>query len=52
MGAYSASKLANLLFTSELARRLQGTDVTANALHPGIVSTGFMLNKHRLISPI
>ena len=39
--AYSQSKLANLLFTYELARRLQGTPVTANALHPGVVSTYF-----------
>ena len=39
--AYSQSKLANLLFTYELARRLQGTTVTANALHPGVVRTAF-----------
>jgi retinol dehydrogenase-14 len=39
--AYSQSKLANLLFTYELARRLHGTPVTANALHPGVVSTSF-----------
>jgi retinol dehydrogenase-14 len=45
--AYSQSKLANVLFTYELARRLQGTPlpdqaiVTANALHPGVVSTSF-----------
>jgi NAD(P)-dependent dehydrogenase (short-subunit alcohol dehydrogenase family) len=37
--AYSQSKLANLLFTYELARRLEGTGVTANALHPGFVAT-------------
>ncbi len=36
---YGRSKLGNLLFTSELARRLQGSGVTANALHPGAVST-------------
>ena len=39
--AYNQSKLANILFTYELARRLQGTSVTANALHPGVVSTSF-----------
>ena len=39
--AYGQSKLANLLFTYELASRLQGTSVTANALHPGVVRTAF-----------
>ncbi|XP_061467052.1 retinol dehydrogenase 12-like isoform X2 [Rhineura floridana] len=37
--AYCHSKLANILFTRELARRLQGTDITVNAVYPGIVST-------------
>lgn len=43
-GAYGNSKLATILFTMELARRLEGTRVTVNALHPGLVSTGFGKN--------
>ncbi|SDD78507.1 Short-chain dehydrogenase [Sanguibacter gelidistatuariae] len=39
--AYNQSKLANVLFTYELARRLRGTSVTANAVHPGMVNTSF-----------
>ena len=39
--AYGQSKLANLLFTHELARRLHGTGVTATALHPGVIRTRF-----------
>ena len=38
---YGRSKLANILFTRELARRLAGTGVTANCLHPGVVATRF-----------
>lgn len=38
---YAQSKLANILFTTELARRMVGTGVTANACHPGPVRTGF-----------
>ena len=42
--AYGQSKLAEVLFTYELARRLQGTDVTANCLHPGFVATNIGQN--------
>ena len=41
MKAYARSKLANIYFTRELARRLQGTGVIVNALHPGSPATGF-----------
>ena len=41
---YGQSKLANILFTYELARRLAGSGVTANALHPGFVATDFAKN--------
>jgi len=42
--AYAQSKLANILFSNELARRLEGTGVTSNALHPGFVATRFAHN--------
>lgn len=42
--AYGHSKLANILFSSELARRLRGSGVTSNALHPGAVATGIGSN--------
>jgi len=38
---YGETKLANILFTSELARRLEGTGVTANSFHPGFVASNF-----------
>jgi NAD(P)-dependent dehydrogenase (short-subunit alcohol dehydrogenase family) len=41
---YGESKLANILFTLELAKRLQGTGVSANCFHPGFVATGFNYN--------
>ncbi|HIL32177.1 MAG TPA: SDR family oxidoreductase [Dehalococcoidia bacterium] len=42
--AYSRSKLCNVLFTYELARRIKGTGITVNALHPGLVATNFLTN--------
>ena len=48
-GRYSETKLANILFTSELARRLEGTGVTANCFHPGLVATGFNRNNGLLM---
>jgi NAD(P)-dependent dehydrogenase (short-subunit alcohol dehydrogenase family) len=50
MKAYSRSKLCNILFTRELARRLHGTGVTANCLHPGFVATRFGDQSGGLIS--
>ena len=44
MKVYGTSKLMNVLFTYELARRLQGTNVTANCLHPGFVASNFAGN--------
>jgi NAD(P)-dependent dehydrogenase (short-subunit alcohol dehydrogenase family) len=46
---YSHSKLANVMFTYELARRLDGTKVTATVLHPGFVATGFGHNNGGLM---
>ena len=43
LDAYNQSKLANILFTTELARRLEGTGVTANCLHPGVIGTNLLV---------
>lgn len=51
-GAYSQSKLANVLFTYALARQLEGTGVTANVLHPGFVATGFGRNNGGLMGMV
>jgi NAD(P)-dependent dehydrogenase (short-subunit alcohol dehydrogenase family) len=48
--AYGRSKLCNILFTRELARRLHGTAVTANCLHPGFVATRFADESGGLLS--
>ena len=50
-GAYSTSKLALVMFTYELARRLQGTGVTANCLHPGGVATNIWRVPPALVRP-
>jgi len=50
MNSYGASKLMNVQFTYELARRLADTTVTVNAVHPGLVDTGFGHNTGRLWS--
>jgi NAD(P)-dependent dehydrogenase (short-subunit alcohol dehydrogenase family) len=48
--AYKQSKLANILFARELARRLEGSGITSNALHPGFVRTGFFRERSALAS--
>ena len=50
--AYGDAKLANILFTRELARRLSGSGATANCLHPGWVNTGFALNNAGAIAKV
>ncbi len=50
--AYGRSKLENILFTRELARRLRGTGVTANCLHPGVVATRFGHSSGGAIQPL
>lgn len=52
---YGTTKLQNILFTTELARRLEGSGVTANALHPGLVRSNFGRNNRgpmRLVMPV
>jgi NAD(P)-dependent dehydrogenase (short-subunit alcohol dehydrogenase family) len=49
---YGNSKLSNILFTVELAGRLQGTAVTVNALHPGLVATSFGKNTGGIIAAL
>jgi NAD(P)-dependent dehydrogenase (short-subunit alcohol dehydrogenase family) len=46
---YGETKLANILFTTELARRLEGSGVTANCYHPGLVASGFNRNNGMLM---
>jgi retinol dehydrogenase-12 len=48
--AYGQSKLANVLFTYELARRLEGAGITVNALHPGVVASNFAMNNGSIVS--
>ena len=50
--AYNRSKLANVLFTNELARRLAVTGVTANSLHPGVVATNIWNNTPWFLQPL
>jgi len=50
--AYSQAKLANVLFTYELDRRLKGSGVTVNAVHPGFVNTNFANNTYSFVRPM
>jgi NAD(P)-dependent dehydrogenase (short-subunit alcohol dehydrogenase family) len=52
MGAYARSKLANILFAYELSRRLEGSGVTVNALHPGHVATGMWTMNIPALRPV
>jgi NAD(P)-dependent dehydrogenase (short-subunit alcohol dehydrogenase family) len=51
-GRYGESKLANILFTAELAQRLTATGVTATCFHPGLVASGFNRNNGRLFGAV
>ena len=50
--AYSQSKLANILFTYELAERLQSSNLTANCLHPGFVASNFGRDRNGIIGTL
>lgn len=50
--AYSQSKLANIMFTYELAERLRDSPVTANCLHPGVIASGFGRNNQGLVGTL
>lgn len=52
MGAYGRSKLGNVLFTGELAKRLAGKGVTVNCLHPGVVATGIWSKSPWYVRPL
>jgi NAD(P)-dependent dehydrogenase (short-subunit alcohol dehydrogenase family) len=52
MRAYGQAKLGNVLFTYELARRLEGSGVTANAVHPGFVATNIGSNNGWLVNQV
>ena len=49
---YGETKLANILFTTELARRLQGSGVSVNCFHPGLVASGFNRNNGALMKAV
>ena len=50
MQVYGMTKLANIMFTFELAERLRGTGVTANCVHPGAVNTNFAMNNRGIMT--
>ena len=55
LAAYYQSKLANVLFTYELTRRLRDTDITANCLHPGVIATNLLcdyMGRPRVMSKV
>lgn len=51
-GAYAQSKLANVMHTFALARRMAGTDITVNCLHPGVVATNLLPRWLRVVKPL